>query len=83
MAPGFKSRDAQSAPAPLVTSNRRVQPVYFRKSLDDLKGQITKEINPLPSGFVVDVHVESGRCPPVKAGRTSLMLCQLRPQVRK
>ncbi|BCG92070.1 hypothetical protein [Mesorhizobium sp. 131-2-1] len=34
-------------------------PVYFRKSINDLKGQITKEVNPLTSTFVVDVHVQS------------------------
>ena len=33
-------------------------PVYFRKSFQNLKDQITKEINPLTSTFVVDVHVQ-------------------------
>lgn len=33
-------------------------PVYFRKSFQDLKGQIVKDVNPLTSTFVVDVHVQ-------------------------
>lgn len=33
-------------------------PVYFRKSFQNLKDQITKEVNPLTSTFVVDVHVQ-------------------------
>ncbi len=34
-------------------------PVYFRKSLNDLKEKMTHgEINPLTSSFIVDVHVQ-------------------------
>lgn len=33
-------------------------PVYFRKSFQNLKDQMTKEVNPLTSTFVVDVHVQ-------------------------
>lgn len=33
-------------------------PVYFRKSFQNLKSQITREVNPLTSAFVVDVHVQ-------------------------
>jgi len=33
-------------------------PVYFRKSFQDLKFKMTKEVNPLTSAFVVDVHVQ-------------------------
>jgi hypothetical protein len=33
-------------------------PVYFRKSFQSLKDQITKEVNPLTSTFVVDAHVQ-------------------------
>ena len=33
-------------------------PVYFRKSSQNLKGQMTKDVNPLTSTFVVDVHVQ-------------------------
>jgi hypothetical protein len=33
-------------------------PVYFRKSFQNLKNQMTKEVNPLTSAFVVDVHVQ-------------------------
>ncbi|WP_144340110.1 hypothetical protein [Sinorhizobium sp. BJ1] len=33
-------------------------PVYFRKSFQNLKSQMTREVNPLTSAFVVDVHVQ-------------------------
>ena len=33
-------------------------PVYFRQSFENLKDQMTKEVNPLTSTFVVDVHVQ-------------------------
>ncbi|MBB4439875.1 MULTISPECIES: hypothetical protein [Rhizobium] len=33
-------------------------PVYFRKSFQNLKSQITREVNPMTSAFVVDVHVQ-------------------------
>lgn len=36
----------------------KVLPVYFRKSFQSLKDQMTKEVNPLTSTFVVDVHVQ-------------------------
>lgn len=32
-------------------------PVYFKKGLNDLKGHITKDVNPLTSTFIVDVYV--------------------------
>jgi len=33
-------------------------PVYFRKSFQSLKDQMIKDVNPLTSTFVVDVHVQ-------------------------
>ena len=33
-------------------------PVYFRKSFQNLKDQMTKQVNPLTSTFVVDVYVQ-------------------------
>jgi hypothetical protein len=38
--------------------SEKVLPVYFRKSFQNLKEQMTKEVNPLTSTFVVDVHVQ-------------------------
>lgn len=38
--------------------SEKVLPVYFRKSFQSLKDQMTKEVNPLTSTFVVDVHVQ-------------------------
>lgn len=34
-------------------------PVYFRKSFQDLKGHMIRDVNPLTSTFVVDVHVQN------------------------
>ncbi|MHA1547295.1 MAG: hypothetical protein ACTSUY_12865, partial [Alphaproteobacteria bacterium] len=33
-------------------------PVYFRNGINDLKEQMTREVNPLTSTFVVDVYVQ-------------------------
>ena len=38
--------------------SEKVVPVYFRNSIQNLKEQMTKEVNPLTSTFVVDVHVQ-------------------------
>jgi len=38
--------------------SEKLLPVYFRKSFQNLKEQMTKEVNPLTSTFVVDVHVQ-------------------------
>ncbi len=43
-------------------------PVYFRKSFQDLKYQMTKEVNPLTSAFVVDVHVQYINGDPIPKG---------------
>jgi hypothetical protein len=38
--------------------SEKALPVYFRKSFENLKSQMTRDVNPLTSMFVVDVHVQ-------------------------
>ncbi|MGO6709981.1 hypothetical protein [Rhizobium leguminosarum] len=38
--------------------SEKALPVYFRKSFQDIKGHMTRDVNPLTSTFVVDVHVQ-------------------------
>ncbi|MER8401237.1 hypothetical protein [Mesorhizobium sp. M0306] len=52
-----KGRTGNKGVIPSISD--KALPVYFRKSINDLKGQITKEVNPLTSTFVVDVLVQS------------------------
>ncbi|TIM11816.1 hypothetical protein [Mesorhizobium sp.] len=52
-----KGRTGDKGVIPSISD--KALPVYFRKSINDLKGQITKEVNPLTSTFVVDVLVQS------------------------
>ncbi|MER9403391.1 hypothetical protein NKI36_04930 [Mesorhizobium caraganae] len=53
-----KGRTGDKGVIPSISE--KALPVWFRKSsVNDLKGQITKEVNPMTSTFVVDVQVQS------------------------